>query len=164
MYAELDQGQLVLSADGAPYPLLAMGEEQFLIRSGLTTGEVVFGLGEGGKAYMRVQIEGQRSFEYVPISPGASAAPDLDEYVGSYYCVEVDATQRVRLDKEKSKLLLEGMELEDPSLQPMFQDGFRWEWGSLVFERGADESISGFRLNAGRARNFRFERRGMPKR
>ena len=144
----------VLKIDGDSYRLLGRGENRFRAVSGLDEADVVF----DANHRMTVQDRGQRPFEFEPLRDLPPPASDLKAYQGSYYCDEVEATYQVQLSEE-GKLTLAGLVLDDPALEPMFRDGFRWEWGSIVFQRDAREDASGFRLSMGRARNFRFVRK-----
>ena len=104
---------------------------------------------------MTVQGRGQRPFQFEPLRDLPPPETDLSVYQGSYYCEDVGATYQIQLSEE-GKLALVDLVLDEPTLEPMFRDGFRWESGSMVFERDAQDDVSGFRLSMGRARNFQF--------
>jgi hypothetical protein len=107
---------------------------------------------------MHVQLEGQRPLEYVRVVPWEPPAAELASFQGTFYNEGLDVSYGVSLASD-GRLVLEGLELDDPVLHPVFPDGFRWEWGSLVFERNSSGEISGLRLSAGPERNLRFVRR-----
>lgn len=106
---------------------------------------------------MHVQLEGQRPLEYVRVVPWEPTAADLASFHGTFYNEDLDVSYGVSSGSD-GQLVLEGLELGDPQLSPVLQDGFRWEWGSLVFERSASGAISGFRMSAESERNLRFVR------
>jgi hypothetical protein len=147
----------VLKIDGYSYRLLGRDENTYLAVLELEEADVVF----DANNRMTVQNRGQAPFEFEPLPDLPSPASDLKAYHGSYYCEDVEATYQVELSKEGS-LTLAGLDLDDRTLEPMFRDGFRWEWGSIVFERDAEDDVSGFRLSMGRARNFRFVKQRGP--
>jgi CubicO group peptidase (beta-lactamase class C family) len=156
----LESGQLRLSRGGSDgYRLLAMDEQRFLAVRGLEKGEVRFEKGQGnGRMRMELQFEGQRRFELESVEPVSLTEGELEGYEGRFRCDELGMTYRVELGEE-GKLILKMSPLPDRELVPVFRDGFRWELGSVVFERDSQGSVTGFRLQADRARNFHFVKR-----
>lgn len=156
---KMEEGNLALHFLGAPpYRLLPLNEEQFLAEQGLTRAEVRFVDSGGATEGMQIQFEGQRRFDFELVTPVSPSSQDLKAYEGDYFCRELDATYRVRLGDEK-KLVVEVAHLPLQTLEPVFQDGFRYEFGNIVFERSREGNASGFRLSAYRARNFEFKRK-----
>ena len=85
-------------------------------------------------------------------------AAQLKEYVGNYYCPEVDNTWKIELKEEK--LHLTRRKYGCNALSPTIVDGFS-EAGQMLdlhFER-KDGKVSGFRLTAGRVRNLKFDKK-----
>jgi CubicO group peptidase (beta-lactamase class C family) len=154
---KLEEGQLVLTVDEYPYRAMAMEAERFIAIHGWDKANIHF-TDVGNELGMRIQFDGQRPFEYKRVQSMTLTREQLQPYEGTYYCEEVGASYRVRLDEE-GKLILQIPNQEAEPLEPMFPDGFRWEWGSVVFDRDPHQGgISGFRLNTERARNFQFVR------
>jgi CubicO group peptidase (beta-lactamase class C family) len=154
---EEKDGQLTLPFGRRPYRLLFEDHERFLAVRGSTRVVGRFEKGVDGAIRMHLQYEGQRPFEYELVHPVSPTPSELESYEGIYFCEDLDATYRLQLT-EAGKLAVVGVEIDDPYLEPVFQDGFRWERGSVVFERDSERKVSGFRLSIGQARNFRFVR------
>ena len=154
---KFEEGRLLGRFGGAPYELRPMGEERFLATRGQTTAEVRFI--DGQPLTMQVQFEGQRLFEYELVTRVSPAPEELDAYQGSYSCRELDATYEIRLGDE-GRLVAKVRYFPDRTLEPVFRDGFRYDRGNIVFERDTEGKITGYRLSAGRARNFVFVRSG----
>ena len=149
----VEEGVHVLKIDGYPYRLLGQDENRFRAVRGMDEVDVVF----DGNNRLKLQSRGQRPFQFEPLRDLPPPETDLGVYRGSYYCEDIDATYQIQLSGD-GELTVVGLDLDDPALEPMFRDGFRWEWGSIVFDRDAQGNVSGFRLSMGRARNFRFVR------
>ena len=81
---------------------------------------------------------------------------ELARAIGLYRCSELDVTYRIELDEDERLVLVRPFDRS--LLEAVFQNGFRWDHGSLVFRRNEQEHIESFELAAGRARNFIFER------
>jgi hypothetical protein len=81
----------------------------------------------------------------------------LETYEGSYHCLELDATYVLQIDGQ-GNLILKMAPLPDRTLEPVTEQIFRYELGSVVFEGGPSGAVNGFRLSVGRARNFEFVR------
>ncbi len=149
----VEEGVHVLKIDGYPYRLLGQDENRFRAVRGMDEVDVVF----DGNNRLKLQSRGQRPFQFESLRDLPPPETDLGVYRGSYYCEDVDATYQIQLSGD-GELTVVGLDLDDPALEPMFRDGFRWEWGSIVFDRDAQGNVSGFRPSMGRARNFRFVR------
>jgi CubicO group peptidase (beta-lactamase class C family) len=81
----------------------------------------------------------------------------LAAYAGSYVSEEIDPVYRIVV--RDGNLKLERLKKQTETLQPTVQDVFSGGIGTVRFARDANQRISGFVLNAGRVRNFRFTRR-----
>jgi hypothetical protein len=88
----------------------------------------------------------------------APSAAMLAEYAGEYTSEEIDPVYRVILKDEK--LTLERLKHKPTALEPCVRDTFSSSLGTIRFTRDASQHVSGFVLNGGRIRNFRFTRRG----
>jgi CubicO group peptidase (beta-lactamase class C family) len=86
-------------------------------------------------------------------TPNAAA---LAEYIGEYNSEEIDPVYRVIL--QDGKLTLARLKAKPTVLEPRAQDAFSSSLGTIRFTRDASLHISGFVLNTGRIRNFRFSR------
>ena len=152
-----ENGGLIFRTDETPHELLPTSETDFVLMRYGSRSDIEFLDGKGEPDKFQVRSEGQRTFEYEKVKPVSPSAEELGAFEGSFHCRELDATYRIHLGEE-GKLICKVEHFPDQTLEPVFQDGFRWESGSVVFERGASGQVDAFRLSAGRARNFRFER------
>jgi CubicO group peptidase (beta-lactamase class C family) len=153
-----ENGGLIFRTDETPHGLLPINETDFVLMRYGSRSDIVFLDDQGSPNRFEMQSEGQRTFEYKKVEKVSPSTEDLKAFEGSFYCRELDATYRIRLGEE-GQLIAKVEHFPDQTLLPVFQDGFRWESGSVVFERSASGKIEGFRLSAGRARNFQFERK-----
>lgn len=90
-----------------------------------------------------------------------SAVPPADttklaEFEGTYYSEEIDSTYRLAL--KDGKLNVTRKKFAPTTLTPAFRDAFSTPGilGTFRFTRDAQNRVTGFRLSAGRIRNFRF--------
>lgn len=84
-------------------------------------------------------------------------ASDLPQYAGAYVSEEIDPVYRIVL--EDGTLKLSRLKHKTQTLHPAVRDVFTGDIGTVRFTRDASQRISGFILNAGRIRNFRFSRK-----
>jgi len=82
---------------------------------------------------------------------------DLGQYVGDYYSDELDVTYRLHVDRDT--LVLRIGYREPASVGFLGAGAARARVGLLVFQRDADGTTTGFRLNAGRVQGVEFVRR-----
>jgi CubicO group peptidase (beta-lactamase class C family) len=150
----LSEGSLELG--GAEQKLVPFSPTEFRVLPDDTGTRVRFETTSAGAWLMHVDSDGQRPFTYARVAQVHPGLETLARYLGLYRCRELDVTYRIELD-DKDGLLLVSPAGRYP-LDPVFEDGFQWKEGSLVFERDREGRISGFGLAAGRARNFVFDR------
>jgi CubicO group peptidase (beta-lactamase class C family) len=87
----------------------------------------------------------------------AQPTPDqLDGYAGIYRSEEIEPVYRIAV--ENGGLLLKRLKSKPQKLQPTLVDYFEGPSGDLHFLRDGAGNVSGFVLNAGRIRNFRFRK------
>jgi len=82
---------------------------------------------------------------------------ELREYVGAYLSEEIDPVYRIVL--QDGNLSLTRLKNKPETLRPAVRDVFTGDIGTVRFTRDSRQRISGLVLNAGRIRNFRFEKR-----
>ena len=92
-----------------------------------------------------------------PFDPGSA---NLEDYAGVYRSQEIDPPYRIEVGEQN--LVLNPPKREPDELRPVAKDIFVGRIGFLRFERDAAGNISGFLLETGRIRNFRFQKRGEP--
>lgn len=84
------------------------------------------------------------------------ATANLAEYAGSYGTPELPVTYYLELNE--GQLTLSWLKGDTADLLLIAEDLMVGDAGSLKFERGASGEVTGFVLDSGRVRNFRFER------
>jgi CubicO group peptidase (beta-lactamase class C family) len=94
---------------------------------------------------------------YEVVTPYTPTVAERGEYVGSYVSEEIDPIYRIAVQEEK--LVLTRLKHKPDALAPRIRDVFSGEIGTIRFTRDSSHRVSGFVLNAGRIRNFRFTRR-----
>jgi len=78
------------------------------------------------------------------------------EYAGSYVSAEIDPVYRIFV--ENGSLMLKRLKSKPRKLLPTLVDYFEGPYGDLHFQRDPGGRITGFVLNSGRIKNFRFTR------
>ncbi len=92
-------------------------------------------------------------------SPGWDFQPDsavLEEQVGDFWSPELEVTYRIR--RVSDYLRLESPALLASALRPVEDDVYLLGGAILRFQRDEEGMVDGFRLDAGRVLNLRFER------
>ncbi len=91
------------------------------------------------------------------VTPFRPSDAERAEYVGSYVSEEIEPVYRIIL--QDGKLMLTRLKHKPDPLEPRTRDAFSSDIGTLRFTRDSNHHASGFVLNSGRIRNFRFTRR-----
>jgi hypothetical protein len=81
---------------------------------------------------------------------------ELSAYAGSYVSEEIEPVYRITV--ENGGLVLKRLKSKPQKLQPTLVDYFKGSNGDLHFQRDQSGKISGFVLNSGRIKNFRFRK------
>ena len=79
------------------------------------------------------------------------------QYLGTYFSEELDAFYT--LFEGGDSLVLRVGRYYTAELTVSESDRFAWEFGTLEFQRDADDRIAGFLLHAGPIRNINFNRK-----
>jgi len=94
-------------------------------------------------------------FESIPSSTPTAA--ELADYAGSYVSQEIEPVYRMVI--QDGKLTLMRLKHKPDQLEPRVPDVFTSDIGTIRFTRDSSHRVSGFVVNSGRIRNFRFTRR-----
>lgn len=149
----LKDGKLQLSVSGANIAMVPRDANHF--RAEGAPIEIVFeSTAQGSPSTMTLNIEGRSPSIYASMPPADTSK--LSEYEGTYYSEEIDSTYRVKL--QDGKLVVTRKKAGPTPLTPAFRDAFSSLsiLGTFRFTRDAQSRVNGFRLSAGRIRNFRF--------
>jgi CubicO group peptidase (beta-lactamase class C family) len=120
--------------------------------------EVVFDpSAQGMTTGITVTMDSYRPTKFAAMAPADTS--HLDDYVGSYYSDEIDVVYRVSL--RDRRLMITRRKFNPIQLTAAFRDGFvsASVLGTVRFTRDAQNRVNGFRISAGRVRNFAFIRR-----
>lgn len=153
----LNGDKLQLSALGLSVALASLDANRFRTVSPPTEtpAEVVFeNSPQGNPSRFILKIVGLPAINYDAMPPADTSK--LGEYEGTYYSDEIDSTYRVSL--KDGKLIVARKKFGPTPLMPAFRDAFTSLsiLGTFRFTRDAQNRVDGFRLSAGRIRNFRF--------
>ena len=111
-----------------------------------------------GKPMRLVEVpDGGKPDVYERVEEFTPTAAQMQEYAGIYVSDEIEPLYRIAV--REGKLVLERLKSEPTTLQPATRDLFSGGPGTIRFTRDPNGSVSGFILNAGRVRNFRFDKR-----
>jgi CubicO group peptidase (beta-lactamase class C family) len=100
---------------------------------------------------------GQKPTPYELAAAFTPSGTQLADYVGVYVSEEIDPVYRIIL--QDGNLELVRLKQQPETLRPTVRDVFSGNIGSVRFTRDANQRISGFVLNTGRIRNFRFAKK-----
>jgi CubicO group peptidase (beta-lactamase class C family) len=148
-----NDGKLQLSMAGESAALIPIEANRFQVAEQPI--EAVFESSPTGDPLrLRLNITGRKPIT-MDAMPSADA-PKLSEYEGAYYSEEIDSTYRVTL--KDGNLVVTRKKAGPAQLTPRFRDAFSSPGilGVFRFTRDAQNRINGFRLSAGRVRNFLF--------
>jgi hypothetical protein len=149
----LDGDKLRFSATGLNSLLVPLEANRFRLAEQPI--EAVFETSpQGNPLRLVLKIEGRKPVTMDAMPPADTTK--LGEYEGVYYSEEIDSTYRVAL--KDNKLVVTRKKAAPTQLTPAFRDAFASVGilGTFRFTRDAQNRVNGFRLSAGRIRNFRF--------
>lgn len=107
----------------------------------------------------RLSIRGpdeEKSEVFERVTQAQPKPEDLSSYAGPYVSEEIEPVYRIIV--ENGGLVLKRLKSKPQKLQPTLVDYFKGSSGDLHFERDQSGRISGFVLNSGRIKNFRFRK------
>jgi hypothetical protein len=146
-------GKLQLSFAGNSATLIPIEANRFQVAEQPV--EAVFESSPAGDPLrLRLNITGRKPIMMDAVPP--ADAPKLSDYEGAYYSEEIDSIYRVAL--KDGNLVVTRKKAGPTQLTPRFRDAFSSPGilGVFRFTRDAQNRINGFRLSAGRVRNFLF--------
>jgi len=154
-------GQLqVDTGDNDPLTLKSFEEGHFHVANRPWGGMVDFHFLPASSAHPRrleQSFSGRKPDSFEAVEAFIPGAADLPQYAGAYVSEEIDPVYRIVL--ENGSLKLSRLKHKTETLRPAIRDVFTGDIGTVRFTRDSNQHISGFILNAGRIRNFRFSRK-----
>ena len=110
---------------------------------------------DGGPLRLSVRARGQEEPEaFERVTDFVPTAEQLSGYAGSYVSAEIDPVYRIAV--ENGGLVLKRLKSKPKKLRPALADYFQSPDGDLHFQRDSAGKVTGFLLNSGRIKNFRF--------
>ncbi|MBL8858224.1 MAG: beta-lactamase family protein [Planctomycetes bacterium] len=150
---ELDNDALTVSGTGVrPGRLTPLGNQRFRREGGGTPLDVVF-----SSDSMRFEFRDGRRWEFKLSEEWKPAAGELARFVGNYWSDEVGAALELEI-VEGVLTVVRHRTLDTLQLTPFSKDSFTCDLGRLTF-RTAQQKVSGFTIDGGRARGLTYERR-----
>jgi CubicO group peptidase (beta-lactamase class C family) len=110
-------------------------------------------------ASWRLSIQGpeqEKPDVFERVTPAQPTPDELSAYAGSYVSEEIEPIYRIIV--ENGGLVLKRLKSKPEKLQPTLVDYVEGSNGDLHFQRDQSGKISGFVLNSGRIKNFRFRK------
>jgi CubicO group peptidase (beta-lactamase class C family) len=109
----------------------------------------------GAPGHLSIQGQGQaKPDDFERVAEFQPTPEQLAEYAGSYVSTEIDPVYRIFV--ENGSLTLKRLKSKAQKLRPTLVDYFDGPDGDLHFQRDPAGAITGFALNSGRIKNFRF--------
>jgi hypothetical protein len=119
---------------------------------------VKFGFDQGTPGSpLRLSIQGpdqETPDIFERVSQAQPTAEELNAYSGSYVSEEIEPVYRIVV--ENGSLVLKRLKSKPQKLRPTLADYFEGPTGDLHFQRDQSSRITGFLLDTGRIKNFRF--------
>jgi len=157
LLVEEDDGRLVLTAPGIDAaPLAAQDDGSYRLEQ--TGMDLRFTRHASGQVELTTTAWGPE-LRATMVEPPSIDCSELEEYLGGYYCPELDTTYHLSLAGEQ--LVVQHRKRPDFRLYALGDDRFAStssRLGGLHFDRAAGGEVKGFRLTTSRVRNLAFER------
>jgi hypothetical protein len=149
-----DGGKLFLgNSDRNRFALVALAENRFRFPDS----PLIFTFDQGGDGAWRVTrlVEGQPKRDvYGRVESFRPTSEQLAGYAGTYTSAEIEPIYRIIVDGDN--LVLRRLKSDPAQLKPIVRDYFDGPNGNVHFVRNGSGEVTGFLLNMGRIRNFRF--------
>jgi CubicO group peptidase (beta-lactamase class C family) len=150
---------LYVRGPGAEFDLAPVGGDRFRLLGVPVTVQVSFlPAAAGAPRRMQVSPAGEKSRMLDEVQPASLKPEDLAAYAGTYTSAELDTTWT--LAAENGRLTVHPKRGPALPLEPAFTDAFDGPAGLLRFQRNGGQTVTGFLVGAGRARNLRFTKTG----
>lgn len=152
---KVENGKLVLSVTGLNAALLPETALRFSIPEPAVI--VDFEEPTAGRAQkMTLKMAARSPIVFEAMAPADADPARLPDFAGNYYSEEIDSTYTVAV--KEGKLVLRRKKAAEVAMTPAFRDAFSTLsiLGTIRFTRDAQNRVDGFRLSAGRIRNFKF--------
>ena len=154
---KLIEGQLVYyRRESSQTKLLPVGKNEFKMLDDPNDVSVFFEKNEAGLSAMRLNINNERTVNFIKYSPES----DPKKYLGTYYSPEVDNTIRITLnDENKIEAILGKHDVAElQQVQgPLFKSSDR-NLQKIEFTENNTENVTGLKITNGGAVNVKFQK------
>ena len=152
-------GKLIYSRGGSESELAPLGNKRFLMLGVPDRIEISFKSARAGAPLqMFTAANGKVFIVHDAVKAATYTTRQLEEFSGTFYSEEIDATYAISLKDDKLVLRRKNVDVETP-LVGQFADAFSAAGtGGIRFTRDPQNRVNGFLLTTGRVRNLRFVR------
>ncbi|HEX8844816.1 MAG TPA: serine hydrolase domain-containing protein [Pyrinomonadaceae bacterium] len=152
-------GKLIYSRGSSESELVPLGNDRFLMLGVPDRIEISFKSPRpGAPLQMLTSANGGKPIIHERVEPASYTSQQLDQFAGTYYSEEIDATYVIAF--QDNKLILRRKNVDEAPLQLLFADTFSSVGsGTLSFTRNDQNHVSGFFVNTGRVRKLRFNKK-----
>jgi hypothetical protein len=111
----------------------------------------------GAPQHLSIQSPGEEKPDtFDLVTQFKPTSEQLTAYTGSYTSDEIEAVYRIVI--ENGGLVLKRLKSKPQKLEPTREDFFQGLDGDIHFQRNPSGNITGFVLDSGRIKNFRFNK------
>ncbi len=156
----LNGGKLRIDAFGPVMELAPINANRFRFAGpgANPNAEAAFEKSSNGKLRLKLSRSGGKTDAFDSVETFSPSAEQLNEFAGSYYSEELDATYRMIV--ENNRLFAVDRNGAKRPLTPSFRDAFAtFAAAQFEFNRDGQGKVAGFVVHAGRIRNVRFVRK-----
>jgi CubicO group peptidase (beta-lactamase class C family) len=152
-------GKLIYSRGGSESELAPLGNNRFTMLGVPDQIEISFKSPRpGAPLQMFTSANGKVFIVHDAVKAATYTPPQLQEFSGTFYSEEIEATYTITLKDDKLVLRRKNVDGETP-LVGQFADAFSAAGtGGIRFTRDDHNRVNGFLLTTGRVRNLRFVR------
>lgn len=152
-------GKLIYSRGTSESELAPLGNKRFVMLGTPDRVEISFKSTQpGARLQMITMANGVLAFTHDSVESATYTSAQLNEFAGTYYSNEIDATYKIIVQGDT--LVLERKNID--GVTPMivqFSDAFSAAGtGSIRITRNKKNRVTGFLLNTGRVRKLRFDK------
>ncbi|MCB1024431.1 MAG: beta-lactamase family protein [Acidobacteria bacterium] len=150
-------GKLVAYVNGSiEIEMIPVGTNEFAGKNLPPGTRIKFEKADRGR-HSFIFTQGGGSYNFAPYDPATYSAKELEKLSGTYFSEELNVNYELKIESGKLNLYIADNKMS--GLTPIMKNIFRGdEIGFVTFEMDESGAPSGFKLDAGRVRNLRFNR------
>lgn len=152
----LEDGKLILSTFDMNIPLAPIDEMHFRSVDSPIQLDITFEKREHKPLLMHISIEERKPITLEAIDVFIPTIDELKEYEGTYFSDELQVSYEIKF--EEGKIYFTHKKFQKIPLSPTLKDEFVIRSLVVRFKRDAQNRVTGFTLNSGRAKNVYFRK------